>query len=233
MKRRLFKLVVFLLLGAIVNVAVAWGCALGLNIHKSSVTSVYRSLDPDESQTKYTFWMVSRGSRPGAVYLYSIRAIPQHGPGPSAVEGLPELLVPNWARAQLLPGQSGSTERINEFEYWTVDARGWPRLSLWCVWARNSFPLRPAEGGLQLPERWVTEHDRQWLRITTLPYRPIWTGFAINTIFYAAILWILSLGPFTARRMIRRKRGHCINCGYDLSHAEHDACPECGVKVAD
>ncbi len=30
MKRRLTKLVVFLLLGAIVNVAVAWGCALVL-----------------------------------------------------------------------------------------------------------------------------------------------------------------------------------------------------------
>ena len=61
----------------------------------------------------------------------------------------------------------------------------------------------------------------------TVPLRPIWPGFAINTLFYAAILWLFSLGPVTAHRMIRRKRGRCIKCGYDVSHAPHDRCPEC------
>ena len=57
--------------------------------------------------------------------------------------------------------------------------------------------------------------------------RPIWPGFAINTIFYAALLWLLVWGPFAMRRFIRRKRGLCVTCGYDLRHADHDACPEC------
>ena len=40
----------------------------------------------------------------------------------------------------------------------------------------------------------------------------------------------------TAYRMIfalaaiRRKRGHCIKCGYDLNHAPHKGCPECGWR---
>ena len=67
----------------------------------------------------------------------------------------------------------------------------------------------------------------------TIPIRPIMPGFVANSLMYAAILWLLTLGPFTARRMIRRKRGHCIKCGYDLSHVEHEACPECGVAVVD
>ncbi|MCH8825222.1 MAG: hypothetical protein IH984_17135 [Planctomycetes bacterium] len=228
MKRRLFKLALFLLLGAIVNVAVAWGCAIRLDIRKSSGTSLYRSLYPDESQSEDPFWMVSRLTRPGAMHLFSHRGMPHHGPSPSALEGLPESLVPNWARDELLPWQSSSITQLNDFGNWTVDARGWPQLSLWCVWARKILRLRPAEGGIQLPERWVMEHDRQWLRVTTLPYRPIWPGFAINTIFYATILWLLTLGPFTARRMIRRKRGLCIKCGYDLRGMDHDKCPECG-----
>ncbi len=62
------------------------------------------------------------------------------------------------------------------------------------------------------------------------PIGVIEPGFAINTVFYAAILWLLTLGPFTARRMIRRKRGRCIKCGYDLRGAEHAVCPECGVE---
>ena len=41
------------------------------------------------------------------------------------------------------------------------------------------------------------------------PVRPIWPGFAINTLFYAAILWLLIRGPFALRRFIRVKRGRC------------------------
>ncbi len=62
-----------------------------------------------------------------------------------------------------------------------------------------------------------------------LPLRPIWPGFTINTIFYAAILWMLWSSPFVVWRLIRRKRGLCVACGYDLRHADHDACPECGA----
>ena len=45
----------------------------------------------------------------------------------------------------------------------------------------------------------------------------------------AYTLWPLIGGPFALRRLIRRKRGHCITCGYDLGHADHEACPECGA----
>ncbi len=62
-----------------------------------------------------------------------------------------------------------------------------------------------------------------------LPLRPIWPGFGINTLFYAAILWPVILGPFALRRHFRRKRGLCVSCGYDLRHADHEACPECGA----
>ncbi|MEE9296196.1 MAG: hypothetical protein V3W34_14715 [Phycisphaerae bacterium] len=61
------------------------------------------------------------------------------------------------------------------------------------------------------------------------PFIPVLPGFAINTLFYAAILWLVIPGPFALRRLIRRKRGHCIKCGYDLRHADHEACPECGA----
>ncbi len=59
---------------------------------------------------------------------------------------------------------------------------------------------------------------------------PIWSGFAVNTVFYAALLWLPIRGPFVLRRLIRRKRGLCVACGYDLRHADHDACPECGAE---
>jgi hypothetical protein len=67
-----------------------------------------------------------------------------------------------------------------------------------------------------------------------LPMKPIYPGFAINTIFYAAILWL----PFAAFGVIRRrrriKRGLCVPCGYDLrgrGNSGGGTCPECGAAI--
>ena len=67
------------------------------------------------------------------------------------------------------------------------------------------------------------------MREGVLPLQPIWPGFAINTAFYALILW-LPFAPFQLRRYMRIKRGLCIKCGYDLRGTEHEVCPECGEE---
>ena len=109
---------------------------------------------------------------------------------------------------------------------------GWPIFSLQGVVWNHSPPGRPPQWRKYMV---VNLANRPGLRRSKdgrwLPLRPIWTGFAINTIFYTASLWLLTLGPFTARRLIRRKRGHCIKCGYDLRGTKHEVCPECGVEV--
>jgi hypothetical protein len=58
---------------------------------------------------------------------------------------------------------------------------------------------------------------------------PIWPGFAINTIFYAAILWALFIAPGSVRRMIRRRRGLCPACAYPVGTSP--VCTECGKPV--
>ncbi len=67
-----------------------------------------------------------------------------------------------------------------------------------------------------------------WLEF---PAHPIWPAFIANTFFYAGILWLLIPGPFALRRLIRRRRGLCPGCAYDLRHAQHEACPECGLAA--
>jgi len=64
--------------------------------------------------------------------------------------------------------------------------------------------------------------------IQFLPLHPIWSGFAINTIFYATILF-LPFAPFQVRKYLRVKRGLCIKCGYDLRGDFDSGCPECGL----
>ena len=57
---------------------------------------------------------------------------------------------------------------------------------------------------------------------------PAWLGFAIHTLFYAAILWLLISGSFALRRAIRRKRGQCPVCAYPMG--EGLVCSECGRR---
>ncbi len=70
---------------------------------------------------------------------------------------------------------------------------------------------------------------------SALPTRIIWPGFVINTVFYAVVLWLLLAAPFALRRRLRRKRGLCPACGYDLrgrgSPSQSNVCPECGKPV--
>ncbi len=64
------------------------------------------------------------------------------------------------------------------------------------AWGCGFLSVDPDQSGAE----WVIAND-------ALPPRLIWPGFAFNTIFYAAILWLLVCGPFALRRYIRRKRG--------------------------
>jgi len=62
-----------------------------------------------------------------------------------------------------------------------------------------------------------------------LPLLPLWPGFLVNTAFYAILLFALARIPRMVRRVMRRRRGRCISCGYDRGGLETTAaCPECG-----
>ncbi len=206
MKRRLYKLVLFfLLLGAIINVAVAWTCQLK-----------FESSPPLPVDTEHQFrgWEIWSWNALGAQEIGNVMG------GSSSEEyiaSLEQWEPPAWSRLRQLP----IYEKTDPVGLQGDRAFGLPVLSV-----RYGLDVRRALGTSLVLSREVTG---------CLPYRdlavtPIWPGFAMNTVFYALILW-LPFAPFTARRVIRRKHGHCIKCGYDLSHAEHEVCPECGVET--
>lgn len=105
------------------------------------------------------------------------------------------------------------------------------------------WPL-PALGGVQRlagfdePTREV-EYDRDWLmgvRLAgdaerrSMPLRPLWPGFAVNSILYAAASWLLLFAPIAFRRALRRRRGMCERCAYPRGSS--DICSECGLPLS-
>jgi hypothetical protein len=62
-----------------------------------------------------------------------------------------------------------------------------------------------------------------------LGVRPVWPGFALDTLLYGALAWGLWRAPLAIRRGLRRRAGRCVKCGYDLRATPIGSrCPECG-----
>ncbi len=92
---------------------------------------------------------------------------------------------------------------------------GWP--------VRSLRGVRPALG-LAVPWSWLKPKPGRQLML-----HPVWPGFAVNTLFYAAVLWLLVPGWFVLRRLIRSRRGLCPQCAYPIGESE--VCTECGRDI--
>ncbi len=197
MKRRLFKrVIVFLLLGAIVNVAVAWACAafsdpdLGNPQHLIDDSELERtrrqfgSQQSDLFQTSFRTQYCGRGIVMQMIIADSPKQLPGFQSVASIFSGLP---------CQCMRGSLFQDARQTCFQS-AIDIRVPP-----------SKPFR------------------------VLPLRPAFPGFALNTIFYAATLWLLFAAPGVVRRRIRAKRGQCPACAYPIGTSE--VCTECGKPL--
>ena len=226
MKRRLLTILLFLLAGAVVNVAVAWGSAFWLPLRDANRD--WRSERLIGSETP--IWLVRSAHRVGArwIEMWPILTDLQRS---SALTSYPMREEPDewWYSHAADPSV---LEWTDTWGYRAIMVRGFPLPSPWCAATFGGkpglvlrHPCSEVEGGIVCPIRPPSESivDER-----LLPLRPLWPGFAVNTLFYTAVLWLPLCGPFVLRRQIRRRRGRCIRCGYDLRGDLDAGCPECG-----
>lgn len=217
-KRRLFTLALFLVLGAVLNVAVAWGFAASL---QSKGKLVYYG----RTTQHYPCWSWKRLEQTGTTIFASVVEESERMRGyvidgelwgdvpPVETAGLPSWLVFRDPRA---------TDAIAVSHV----AHGWPfrAMRYWWTWydASGGQPTVLPFHAIELSV------DNRELR-TAIPLHPIFAGFAINTFFYATILWLFVRGPVVLRRVVRRRRGRCPACGYPVGVSA--VCTECGQPL--
>lgn len=93
-----------------------------------------------------------------------------------------------------------------------VSGAGWPFVSFWSNHLPGTFVI-----GMN-----IGRTDGR-----PLPMQPVWTGFALNTLLFGAII-ALTMLSVPIRRELRLRRGHCPRCAYDLASNLNVGCPECG-----
>ncbi len=221
MKRRLLVIAVFLVAGAVVNVAVAWGFAL----IPRSILHVYAHYTAEES-----IWHLAPPAWGEAERVLSDRFDPF---------GMTWILLS--AAAPM-----SSTELVG-FSFRQIST-GWPSRSL-TMYTLSAGHLDERDDGLfiwwshDLHGGWIVASDPDLtfdslgpedtkspaiispFRSRWLPILPVWPGFAVNTLFYAAILWL----PFVLRRWVRVRRGLCPKCAYPMGDSA--VCSECGKTL--
>lgn len=65
-------------------------------------------------------------------------------------------------------------------------------------------------------------------RSVVVPIRPMVVGFALDVMFYGAVVYGAASCWRAAICRRRRRRSCCIRCGYDLRLLSSRRCPECG-----
>lgn len=214
------RILVFLLLGAIVNVAVAWGCVLFASRRKP--VEVSRGF----SGTPVT--LMTLGEPHVGVEVLSCDGVEQE---------LPMLVwnerVGGWTEYQ---GDIRSDDWARTIPA-TRTRAGWPCLALegWQAhsfgWLSLSPEQRPHAGdqthcGLALndgSDLWLPR--RRWI----LPLRPVIRGFAVNSLVYGSILLAVGLTRVAVRASMRKRHGLCPACAYPRGSSP--VCTECGEAL--
>ena len=210
MKRWLVRICGLLLLGAIVNVAVAWTVALLISDRIQQ--GKWREMHIEEAQA---YW--GRHAPPS----WHGAAVAVGNSLESWVFGFRHTQV--FAYKRLDPFRDDIPPSLKMYAVGD-DAAGWPLVSMLFrsrYMTDASAQVVEVEGGWQMPS--ASPGSK------VAPLLAIWSGFAINTVFYAGVLWLLFAAPFALRRRRRIKRGLCPKCAYPVGQS--DVCTECGKPV--
>jgi hypothetical protein len=228
-----------LALGLVATVAVAWASAAwSLRDATPPWTRFILSRD-------YPVWDAFCGTSFGGERYWLYR---HWDPGGDRREKLAEYLVDDdfepWLTAWDFDPESVRMQSLIE------DARGWPWLALAASCESESHNLIAAGTSQAMTARAGEEYSvRQgivlqpryasgvfYADMRMLPYRPIWKGLVLDTLFYS----LLALGSVTAlrfwrasrrrRTMERLQQGLCPNCGYDAHGVDESACSVCSWR---
>ncbi len=203
-----------LLLGAIINIAVAWACVCW-----SDETDLEILTHPAHGAARWA--APTPADWPAADSLARATGL-----------GITNCLVGGPAR-----------DEDSRSQQWVLQA-GWPARSMYVArftvhpkvhtWAPvtlsdiSEIESETWRDGLALPV-WA---KGTFTSVTGryLPTQVIWSGFAINSSLYASVLWLISGAPFRLRRRLRIRRGLCPACAYPIGTSP--VCTECGEALA-
>lgn len=225
MKRILKSMAGFLLLGLVTTVAVAWACAIRADVQGAPRLNSRSGLGMTEyfSPEQGTAWVFSAARTSGLMQITAINHGPHPGDGSGSVAADRVAYrgeVPAWSTMR----RGDSIGIFNAI--FIEEAAGWPMLAMA---QRHRFGQQPGPATVDVDGLHLPPDLRRFGPGHYLPLRLIWPGTLIDSAIFGWFYFAIFAFPGIVVRSRRKRRGACPRCGYDLSGAQHDKCPECGV----
>jgi hypothetical protein len=240
--RAIITVLVMLTLGAALNIIVAWACVLATDsrVFDARVLGQLRAAEFERADRERAAGEGGEGVEGGdanaeARYLALLfespgtRVLMMDGVNTGALQrqrmnqhdaGWPLLAL----RANQFRGANGVLEITGGVKAGFL-ATQYPALPVTAVappTAQAALPTMPAPAMLAMP-RPQQRLDR------ILPFLPIWPAFAINSIVFGALAWLVWMLCVMMMRAQRRWRGLCGRCAYPIGVSP--VCTECGRRV--
>ena len=236
MKRHLGKLapriIFFLLLGAVLNIAVAWACVMW----PTSVNGGIRGITAAE-----TSWLQAHGEQPSKMARGWLEESTGLGFRHRSIR-LYDAQFEADLQAELdADMKSGGGEKFYRMPQWYVHSQeaGWPfkclTYDLWIHtpnWITANRYLLRGKFSIQDRKGILIEGGVQFPSGRFLPIRPIVWPFAFDSVIYGAFIYLMTRIVrlvWNARSLIRTKRGLCPACAYPIGISP--VCTECGKPV--
>ena len=208
--KRFRTILLFLLLGAVVNVGVAWGLVHEPKSHEVIILTPTEILPLMTAQSLVDWYKHS--------HIYGTRRISRGR----------EQIILNDSMVNRLDSFTDENQRefyetemillLMKKPFLRQTRSGWPFLSMYS-WTSDTNPANERVTlGIEIGS-WI------------VPYGILLRGFSMNTIILATFMWAIWYGVSQARRSLRVCMGLCPYCAYDLRGTEHEACPECGTAL--
>lgn len=225
LRRWTVRVVLCLFFGAITTVTVAWAltCMSPLDARGIMVHETYRRVGGEN-------WMVDASTNTGHVFVLSYRL--RHEISDLVSPTPPERFAAPWTGFDE-PTEEYRTRAVDR-EVRFLEAAGWPMLSLYSTYEQGDPPTAAVFRVAGIPL-----NERRWSAFGvcdvpyTLPIVPIFPGFYLDTLIFAVPWFVILFAPGATRRAIRRQRGRCPRCGYNLRGKFDDGCSECGWNRAE
>jgi len=218
------RILVFLLLGAIVNVAVAWGCAIGHGDVEAGPFTIYRR----------------EGNRnPRLVHIHSrfgYRIVMDDDIDAPMYAVLAHLIEPDVQPTPYKGMIWWPQEKTWEGGHIAV---GWPAPALCATLTHEWGPIDEPGGrrvhaslrhGVPVGHEPLPDFLFDQTIPMFLPYRPVWSGLIGNTLLYGVAAAAIASGVRALKRFARIRRGLCPACAYPRGSSP--VCTECGAPLA-
>jgi hypothetical protein len=242
------RVFLFLLLGTVINVAVAWAFVIREAL-RTTRTLQGRPVEglawPRETPEN---WPPPTGAWNYAATGYLWKSMYSGLGATYTGELTTSFLTPCSLRADWMSSMSGRAYQMKDFTvtsdstsgvpgqlkplWMSVTSAGWP---LFALQSHDVSPLQQS-AGTRGAYRYVRFLSRDALVVSpssgcdiVFPLAPLWPGFVAGAVLFASIAWLLACGPRASRRRWRTHRGLCPSCAYPLGITA--VCPECGKPV--